>query len=72
MIDFKNCTPEELSLAAEAFALTLTKNQDADYINVLGNFVVAVGSIMLTIAAQREFLESLNKKEKQPEKPLNH
>lgn len=59
MIDFNNCTPEELALAAEALALALAKDRSSDYINVLGNLLVAVGSIMLTIAAQQQNIKSM-------------
>lgn len=59
MIDFNNCTPEQLALAAEALALGLSENRSIDYINVLGNLLVAVGSIMLTIAAQQQNIKSM-------------
>lgn len=59
MIDFNNCTPEELALAAEALALGLSENRSTDYINVLGNLLVAVGSIMLTIAAHQQNIKSM-------------
>lgn len=50
--------PQSFSLLAALIALLLSENLSADENNVLGNFIVSVGSIMLTIAAQQANLES--------------
>lgn len=56
MID--NISPEELLILANTFALSLSEGRSADEINVLGNFIVAVGSMMLTFAAQLQNISS--------------
>ncbi len=63
VLDFKNFSPEELSLAAEALSVALSKDKDSSYLDVLGNFLVSVGSSILTIAAQIDYLEKLASKE---------
>lgn len=56
MID--NCSPEELLILANTIAISLSEGQTADEINVLGNLIVAVGSLMLTFAAQLQNIQS--------------
>lgn len=57
-----NCTnPEELSFIANIIALELSAGKSADELNVLGNLIVAIGSLMLVMAAQKQNLESLSK-----------
>ncbi|WP_164509059.1 hypothetical protein [Clostridium rectalis] len=48
------CNSREIAVAANAIALILSKDKTADELNVLGNLIVAVGSLILTIAAQEE------------------
>lgn len=65
-MDFINClTPNELSVLASAIAIELAEGESADEINVLGNFIVAVGSLLLTIAAQEQNLQSIKDKQKE-------
>lgn len=54
-----NLSTEDLLILTNAIALALSKNKSADEINVLGNFIVGIGCLMLTIAAQEQRLESL-------------
>ncbi|SNV78753.1 hypothetical protein [Clostridium cochlearium] len=57
-----NCaSPEELSFIANIIALELSAGKSADELNVLGNLIVAIGSLMLVMAAQKQNLESLSK-----------
>lgn len=50
--------PEGLAILASVAAILISENLSPDETNVLGNFIVSVGSIMLTIAAQEQFLKS--------------
>lgn len=57
-----NCSsPEELSFIANLIALELSCGKDADELNVLGNVLTTIGTLILTIAAQRQNLENLCK-----------
>lgn len=52
---------EELSVLATALAIFFSKVVDLEDLDVLGNFVVAVGSIILTIASQEQAVLAQNK-----------
>lgn len=56
MID--NLCPKDLLILANALAISLSEGKTADELNVLGNLIVAVGSLMLTGAAQLQNLAS--------------
>ena len=56
---------EQLSVLANILALLISNNKDADQLNVIGNFIVGVGSLILTIAAQKESCKSTQDKLKQ-------
>ncbi len=43
--------PIELAVLADALAVVFAAGKTADENNIIGNFLVAVGSIILTIAA---------------------
>jgi hypothetical protein len=58
-------TPNELSVLTNAIALGLADDKNADELNVLGNFIVAVGSLLLTIAAQQQSLQAIQDKQQQ-------
>lgn len=49
---------QQLSLFANLLAIAISKGKTADQLNVIGNFVVALGSLILTIAAQVQTCES--------------
>lgn len=54
-----NCmSPEELSLFANLIALELSKCKNANELNVLGNLLSSIGTIILTMAAQKQNLEN--------------
>lgn len=62
----KQLNPEELILLATVIALLLAKDKTADELNVLGNLVVAIGSLLLVYAAQQQNF-SAQKEQQQPE-----
>lgn len=59
MIELCNLSPKELSILANVIALALAEEKTPDQLNVLGNFIVAVGSLLLTIAAQQQSLQNM-------------
>jgi hypothetical protein len=58
MIHFNSINPIELGVITDVIAIALADGNSADDNNVLGNFLVAVGSIILTVAAQQAAIES--------------
>lgn len=68
MSDINSLSPNELSIAATAIAIAIAEGRTADEVNVLGNFIIAVGSILTTIAAQEASLENINKDSKENNK----
>ena len=49
---------EQLSIFANLLAIAISKGKSADQLNVIGNFIVAVGSLLLTMAAQKSSCET--------------
>lgn len=49
---------EELAVWAAILTLLLAKGRSPNELNVLGNLIVAVGSLLLTIAAQEEWIKN--------------
>ncbi len=62
MID--NLCPKDLIVLANALAISLSEGKSADELNALGNLIVAVGSLMLTSAAQMQNIASKAEAEK--------
>lgn len=58
MIHFNSIDPIELGIISNIVAIGLAEGNSADDNNVLGNLLVAIGSIILTIAAQQSAIES--------------
>ncbi|MBU3102616.1 hypothetical protein [Clostridium gasigenes] len=58
MICLDNLSPEDLLLLSNAVAISLSKDKDANEINVLGNFLIGIGSLMTLISAQQQLLLS--------------
>jgi len=56
---------EQLSILANVLAIAISKDKSTDQLNVMGNFIVAVGGLILAMAAQRQICESKNDKLKQ-------
>lgn len=48
----------QLVVIAAFISIILSEDQTPDELNVLGNFIVAIGSLMLTIAAQEQTQKS--------------
>lgn len=61
MADLSSLSPNELSIAATVIGIALAEGRTADEVNVLGNFVLAIGSILTTIGAQEASLENIKK-----------
>lgn len=59
MTVFKNITPEESLILTNAIVISLAKDKNADELNVLGNFIVGIGCLLLTISSQQEYLTVL-------------
>ena len=53
-----NLCPNDVMLLANVLAISLSEGKSADELNVLGNLIVAVGSLMLTSAAQIQIIAS--------------
>ena len=53
MLQFSNTTPAELAILSDVIAIAISKDNSAEVNNVLGNLLVAVGGIILTVAAQQ-------------------
>lgn len=58
MEDLNCISPEELALLANLIALELSKGKNANELNVLGNLLAAVGTIISTISAQKQNLQN--------------
>lgn len=61
MVELSSLSAKELAALALAVGLFSAKLLNAGELNVVGNLVVAIGGIMLTIAAQQQYLESQTK-----------
>lgn len=51
-----NLSPEDLLVLTNAIAISLSKDKSPIEIDVLGNFVVGIGCLMLTLASQKEYI----------------
>lgn len=59
MYRLESMTPCELIILCVIVAYAICDDLDASTLNVLGNLIVAIGSLVLTWAAQQEHLKSL-------------
>lgn len=59
MTGFENLTPEDMVILTNAIVISIAKDRNANELNVLGNFVVGIGCLLLTIASQQEYLTVL-------------
>lgn len=66
-----NLSPEDLIVLTNAIAISLSKNKTADEINVIGNFIVGIGCLMLTVASQEQYLTILQEQYKQKSNGTN-
>ena len=58
-------SPYELALLGNLIAISLSENLNADDLNVLGNLIVDIGGVMLTIAAQQQNSQNIKDKKDQ-------
>jgi hypothetical protein len=65
MPELNSINPTELSILANMVAIILSKDRTSDELNVLGNFIVALGGTLLLIAAQQQSIQSAEDKLKQ-------
>lgn len=59
MIFLDNLSPEDLLILTNAISVSLSEDKTADELNVLGNFIVGIGCLMLTLASQQQYLTIL-------------
>lgn len=71
MLITDNLTSEELAILSNIIALDLCKDKSINEINVLGNVIETIGCIMLTVAAQRQQLQSLNQTSSSQDTEIN-
>jgi len=57
---YEQCMGNQLIILSTLLSLVISDNLSSDQLNTLGNFIVAVGSLMLTKAAEIQALD-LNK-----------
>ena len=57
-MDFKHHGLSGLKIIQNNFCISLSKNKTADELNVLGNFIVGIGCLMLTIASQQQYISA--------------
>lgn len=55
---YEQCRGNQLIILSTLLSLVISDNLSSDELNTLGNFIVAVGSLMLTKAAEIQALES--------------
>ena len=53
-----NLSPEDLLVLTNAITISLSKDKTADELNVLGNFIVGIGCLMLTVASQQQYISA--------------
>ncbi|MBU3210370.1 hypothetical protein [Clostridium algidicarnis] len=61
MYDLNCLNPDDLIILSATISVELSKGKTADELNVLGNLIVAIGSLLLTSAAQKQSLDSKDK-----------
>ncbi|TWH51721.1 hypothetical protein [Sporomusa sp. KB1] len=62
MSEFKDIGANELGLISAVLGTVIAHDKTPDEQNVLGNFIVGIGCIILVIASQGEYLSSLQEK----------
>ncbi len=60
---FDSISPSDLVIIATLLSLLISDDKDSGELNVSGNLIVAVGSLVLTVAAQKEFLKNQQEKD---------
>jgi hypothetical protein len=57
MSEFSSMSSDELAILSSLIAISLAEDMSVNDINLLGNFIVGVGGILLTIGAQKQLLQ---------------
>lgn len=70
MSEFKDIGASELGLLSAVLGIVIAYDKTPGEQNVLGNFIVGIGCIILVIAAQAEYLNSLEEKKNENEDSL--
>jgi len=68
--EFKDIGATELGLISAVLGIVIAYDKTPGEQNVLGNFIVGIGCIILVIAAQAEYLNSLQEKKNENEDSL--
>lgn len=58
-------SPTQLAVISTFIALVISKDKSTDEINVLGNLIASIGATVLSIAAQKQALQSVQDKKDQ-------
>jgi hypothetical protein len=58
LFNLTSISPFQLIIIGVFFTFLISDDRDAGELNVIGNLIVAVGSLILTIAAQQEFIKN--------------
>lgn len=58
MAAFESKSPEELVILSVLLTFLISEDTDSSDLNILGNWVVALGGLILTWAAQKQYLET--------------
>ena len=58
MAGFESKSPEELVVISALVTFLVSEDAEAGDLNVVGNMIVAIGSLILTWAAQKELLDT--------------
>ena len=53
-----NLSPEDLLVLTNAIAISLSKDKSINELNALGNFIIGIGSLIVIIASQQQYIES--------------
>ncbi|MEF9934921.1 MAG: hypothetical protein RSA01_06715 [Clostridium sp.] len=59
MMHFSTMTSKELTLLSAVLAIEIAEGADIDELNIIGNFLVGVGTLLLVIDTQEQFLNDL-------------
>lgn len=57
-MDLAKISPFQLVIFATILSLVISDDRDSDELNAYGNLIVAVGSLVLTIAAQKDLIKA--------------
>jgi hypothetical protein len=58
-------SPDEITLIISILTIAISKGKTSDDLVIIGNIIVDLGTSILTLAAQQEYLNSKEEKKKQ-------